>query len=92
MTKCLTTSAAWAGAEALARAINDASGTEAQLVELTALEEAALHGPIHTPRDALAKLKAAGLTFERGDRLDGADRPAYLEAVAWLDAYFGRPS
>jgi hypothetical protein len=52
-----------------------------------ALENAVMVGPIASKADAMAKLRAsAGLTFERGDRLDKGDEPAFWQAVAWLEA------
>ena len=51
-----------------------------------ALEEAVMAGAIHTKADAVAKLRAVELIFERGDRIDGADHTALLDVIRWLEA------
>ena len=52
-----------------------------------ALEGAVLVGPIRGRADAIAKLKAVNLTFERGTRLDKMDHPALSDAIRWLEAH-----
>ncbi|QUD86964.1 hypothetical protein [Phenylobacterium montanum] len=56
------------------------------LARFEVLELAVLTGPIRSKADAIAKLKAAGTTFETGRRDDDLDAEAYSEALAWLEA------
>ena len=54
---------------------------------LFALEDAVIRGPIRSRADAYAKLRCAALAFERGERADDLDAPAFEEAMRWLEAH-----
>lgn len=54
---------------------------------LFALEEAVIKGPIKSRADAYAKLRCAGLCFERGERYDDMDKRGFDEAVRYLEAH-----
>jgi len=80
----------WRDAEALRRRIDAHEFPEPeasrQFHRLTTMEDAVRRGSIRSGADALAKLKAAGLSFERGLRTDDTDGPAFADAVHWLEA------
>lgn len=77
----------WKQARALEKADWSSLDEDAVAARLFELEERVLVGPIRSREDAIAKLCAAGLTCERGYRIDGLDEPAYHEAVKWLEAH-----
>jgi hypothetical protein len=72
--------------------ISYCASSEADIDLLTRLESRVLLGPIRSPEDAVAKLRAVELIFIEGERSDGSDRVA-LEMIAdwvlragWSDA------
>jgi hypothetical protein len=62
-------------------------GPQADWDRVMDLEVAVLRGPIHTVDDALAKLKAIELSFQEGERTDGADMVALQQTIRWLRAH-----
>jgi len=66
------------------RALRDRDETHSE--EIFALEIDVLRGPIASLSDAIAKLRAVGLSLVEGERTDGADQDALDQTIRWLEA------
>ena len=75
----------WDKAAALANQPGHMSDEDLDLC--LALERDVLCGTITCRADALAKLRAVAISFERGELADGSDADALADAIAWLEAH-----
>jgi hypothetical protein len=80
----------WTEAEQIDRWIDEgrytAAGGATVFEQSSCLVLEVLKGLITSKADAIAKLKAAGLSFARGHRCDELEGPAHVEAIRWLEA------
>lgn len=58
----------------------------ADVEEILALEERVFLGPVQSPADAIAKVRAVELSLADGGRSDGIDQQALVQVVRWLEA------
>ncbi len=82
---------AWAEAQRLEALMNGPllpdDAADAAFERYVKLEDYVLKGPITCKADALTKLRAVTLSFDRGERSDECETASQMAAIAWLEAH-----